>query len=384
MANTRRIGFRGDTRHPNDIFRDGFLSRLPAHPITYHPDESYTNKKTAVCFTWRLSASAYFPVDQPEEKETWIYVLNIDLLRASSDDIFHSRLNNIKNGDEKISNENTSDFANIHGAQYLDMAKKGASPEINRLLFADEMAVKEIKSDDILFAVKCRRSFNNPGCLEDGGIYQLIGPIIDNPNFKPGVLSPEMIMKARELIEIEIQLSKKGIINLPSVDSGVERNPLFSGENKQNPKSLSEATEEVAFVFNGSAFFEKQSIEKSRQEKPTQESIENAFAFLQKNRAFFEEVFNEPERFSEWRASDTLSTGLEDLIESLQNDNLDSLFMKPILSHLKNNNNEEVIGLLTKSKTLCSILEKSIGYDFQIRRWYSDHPDAEKGLRHSL
>lgn len=227
MSNTR-IGFRGDDRDPiNDkIFDTGLQPRQASTPIQYRAASCDTNKASAVCFTWRLSASTYFPLD-PKKETAWIYVLKIDLSDASKDSIFYSRLNLLKRTTKEIFNETKSNISNIHGAQYLDsllLNKTYVPKQVSTYLFADEMAAKQIPPQDILFAVKCVRAFNDTNHLKKGVKYQLVGPIIDNPNFKAGELSPEMIMLARQLIETEIQLSAKKPIDSPLIESGFQIN----------------------------------------------------------------------------------------------------------------------------------------------------------------
>lgn len=236
MGNTCRLGFRGDKRHPieDGIFDNGLNARLTDAPILYRGPTCDTNNKSAVCFTWRLDTACYFPL-QAEEEITYIYVLNIDLSQAAKDDIFQSRLKFLNSPKNEMFNETKSNISNIHGTQYLDslIFKYTYKPaEASNYLFADEMAAKKIPAKDILFAVKCVRQFNNPKDLKKGVTYQLVGSIIDNRNFVPGDLSPEMITKARELINTEIQLSAVNKIDAPLIESGFQKNDTVSGHKK--------------------------------------------------------------------------------------------------------------------------------------------------------
>jgi hypothetical protein len=226
MANQRRIAFRGDSRGPDEIFRnqEGFASQKSGVPITYLGDVA---QETAVCVSWRLGAAAYFPT--PYEKKgdsTWIYVVNVGLSDAKSDEIFASRAKGMGDYRSKnLSNKSNSAFINTHGAQVLDvMGSK--SPRKTRgiagLLFAQEAAVKTVGQKDILFAVRCIRKWNDEEDMGKGGSYKLIGSIVDNPHFDRSTITQELFEMTRSLVNDAIEASKQAEIKLPAAASGYE------------------------------------------------------------------------------------------------------------------------------------------------------------------
>lgn len=246
-----RIGFRGDSRPPQVIFEQGFTSRDAESDIYYRAPEDYghrnssvaggdTDPVSAVAVSWRLRPTTYFPV-APEPgaspvNELWIYVVDIDLSEASNDEIFTSAIGSIKEGKSKVS-DTPSAFSYTHGRQALDLIKKTSSsfrptsPQVE-MLFADEFAVKEIKRENILFAVKCKRHLLNPDISMRGGSYVLGADrkaepneidILSNPNRKD--VSPERLAQIQKFLEFEINLSKNQEMRMPSATHGYQRYP---------------------------------------------------------------------------------------------------------------------------------------------------------------
>lgn len=129
MSHSRRIGFRGDTRGPDEIFRSGFVTRKEDAPIIY--DKGYAiDPNTAICFSWRMSVASIFPQKELSwrytDDDTWIYVINVDV--------------------------SESNLFDTHRRQVVNDAAV-----TKKFWYADEVAVKEVKAEDILFAVKVHR-----------------------------------------------------------------------------------------------------------------------------------------------------------------------------------------------------------------------------------
>lgn len=139
MSNTRKLGCRGDSRHPykNKIFQKGFFARTNGS-IDYQFDHG-TDQATAVCFTWNISMAAYFPLEATQSK-TWIYLLNIDLSSAATDDIFHSKIEAVKKNQSDIDtlSSTTNHFVNIHGRQVLDSIKGYGKPECHFIFLSSK------------------------------------------------------------------------------------------------------------------------------------------------------------------------------------------------------------------------------------------------------
>ncbi len=229
MASTRkdRLGFRGDSRSPAEIFRSGFTARKPQDPITYEGD---SNSAAAVSLTWRLSAASYFPLNEssaPPEM-TWIYFMSIDTASHDSkkDEIFLSGVSQLKkqdHSDHKNQPQNITDSSgsNIHGRQTLDATTQGGA-ELS-YLFAQEYAVKKVLSKDILFAVKCKRVWNSEN-WEDGGAYVLDPDIEVNPHAQ---IDPEIYLTAWQLLNTELELLEaQPNLPMPNPDSGFKKNVL--------------------------------------------------------------------------------------------------------------------------------------------------------------
>lgn len=238
MSNTRRVGFRGETRLPDEIFQKGFETKSgdSKAPMKYSGD---SDPDYAVSVTWRLGAATYFPY-KTEVKETWLYVVNIDLSTAKEDAIFNSRVNPTQEVVDKAASETSNSFANIHGAQVLDVVQK-RNPSDSRsyadiakkLFFADEVAAKKIKPEDVLFAVRCPREWKSDDASE-GGTYKLEGKILVNPRANT---TTAMAKLAYELLEKEIAMSEKEAIPMPTPQSGFSVNehaPVKEEEIKKN------------------------------------------------------------------------------------------------------------------------------------------------------
>jgi len=224
-----RTGFRGDSRGPDVIFTDGFIPRFSVDDISYRTIGDL-DATTAVAVSWRFRPTVYFPIEDPTQI-LWIYVVDIDLSQADQDKIFHSAIDVKRKKATDLLIDTPSSFFYTHGKQVLDAMDKKITRRSNHcMLFADECAVKEIKRENILFAVQCTRTFNNPRFPDNGGVYVLgrdlkTDPngqdILPNPNRKN--MSPERLEQIKQFLEYEINLSRTQEMKMPMESDGYHR-----------------------------------------------------------------------------------------------------------------------------------------------------------------
>lgn len=243
MAGTRRTGFRGDSRSPDEIFITGFNSRDPASPITYGGD---IDQNKAVSLSWRMRAATYFPLPdlaKPDKKsDTWLYVVNIDISNANKDEVFSLRANTFTRTkeNEPAINDTKNDFVNIHAIQVMDSMKhpENLGKHLPQLFYAEEIATKKIKPQDILFAVRCTRTWNDPMDFEKGGQFILTGDIRVNTN-RDQHIPDVMVEMAEKLLIEEMRKSELHPITMPMADTGYAKNTISSSSTAAIAKSVS-------------------------------------------------------------------------------------------------------------------------------------------------
>jgi len=281
MSNTRddkseipqkktRIAFRGDTRPPETIFSQGFVSRKPESDIIFH-EEQDLESSSAVAVSWRLRPTSYFPIDNPSTTQLWIYVDDIDLSEANNDKIFYSAIDAIKRGqeqknflidsfgppllqyarDSKVVDQSSSTFFYTHGRQVLESMVNPDGSSVKELFFADEFAVKEIKPENILFAVLCNRIFTNPQKVDLGGTYKLGRNIQTDPNGQDIISNPDMnkdipqerLEQIKKFLQFEIDLSRNQEMKMVSMSRGYQQSSVSREyqESFQRQKSMDDS-----------------------------------------------------------------------------------------------------------------------------------------------
>lgn len=152
------VYFRGDSRDPKEIFEFGFQRRGSTYDYykkhqkliepTMREITDDIEPASAVCVTANMDCAPIFPIEREHPNtETWIYVVQ------------------------------GSNMFETHAHQQ------------SALKFAQELAVRDIPSGDVICAIKCKRFINvhpemNRFSYVDGMHYQLTGDIIWNPKLQ--------------------------------------------------------------------------------------------------------------------------------------------------------------------------------------------------------
>lgn len=140
LERQKTVAFRGDTRHPNQIFSTGLKARSPgdAPIIRFHPSMLHTNWESAICLSGYFVGATYFP---DTSTDTYIYV--IDNQQTFNTGKLIARII-----------ANSSDFAtNIRTPLYLrDLAfQELTTTDIptNNILMAIELAERKLEQSSI-------------------------------------------------------------------------------------------------------------------------------------------------------------------------------------------------------------------------------------------
>lgn len=155
-----RICFRGDTREPNVMFKNGFHSREgESTSIRYRSvglGSGDIDPPSAVCITPRFAMAPLFPIDLTVT-DLWIYAVYARQVYNTHAQQYADGMKAIKH---EIKTNPSGDLDNY--------------AETNALwpLFAQEVATKLVAAEDVMCALKCKRIWASQDIF-DGCTYTL-------------------------------------------------------------------------------------------------------------------------------------------------------------------------------------------------------------------
>lgn len=197
-----RICFRGDDRHPDEIFAKGFIPRSPSRLVI---SEAFQSNDGVVQFSSRFAAAACFPF-KSNIADTWVYVFKAD----------------------KGFNVQAHGYtALLNGGEWgAPMDEMKASQ-----MFIQELITDKINPECIIAAVQIKRYPRDdyPSEFDPGDFYQNCGnyQIIGYQMNENCTASQDERIRAEKFIKKEIKANKQSK-NLPIPSSGFQRNQLFS------------------------------------------------------------------------------------------------------------------------------------------------------------